>query len=63
MKIRYLSFYSPRPKLDPEAGDAPDALAALVGGGGRVQGQRGGGARGGGLTSVLTGGKFINVES
>ena len=44
---------SPRSVLDPEAGLAPDSLAALGGGGG-VHGQRGGGAGGGGLTRVLT---------
>ena len=49
-----VDIYSPRPELDSEAGQAPDALAALVGDSAQVHGLRGGGAGGGGLTRVLT---------
>ena len=49
----FLSPLSPGSELYPEACPAPDALTALVRGG-RVKRLGGGGARGGGLTRVLT---------
>ena len=49
----FLSPLSPGSELYPEACPAPDALTALVRGG-RVQRLGGDGARGGGLTRVLT---------